>query len=129
MTAIVGNTYPVREKIKQLGGKWDAERKAWMVPDGRASEARSLVEHAPAEQRTPGKCAKCGRSCKPQYTLCYGCAQNARGKCAKCGDELDDWKKRHAIRLCLECRDGGSRAHGGQSYYDRSGNFVLGDDD
>ena len=27
-----GNTYPIREAIKSLGGKWDATRKVWIVP-------------------------------------------------------------------------------------------------
>lgn len=47
----------------------------------------------------PGICVNCGEPCNPRY------------------------------RRCLDCVDGGSRAHGGMSYYDRNGNFVLGDDD
>ena len=27
-----GNTYPIRAAIKKLGGKWDAEKKVWIVP-------------------------------------------------------------------------------------------------
>lgn len=27
-----GNTYPIRDAIKSLGGKWDAQRKVWIVP-------------------------------------------------------------------------------------------------
>lgn len=49
-------------------------------------------------------------------------------KCADCGGPV-----RGTYRYCYECglehRDGGSQAHGGQSYYDRNGRFVLGDDD
>lgn len=45
--AISGNTYPVKDKIKALGGRWDAERKAWMVPSERAEQARQLVAGAP----------------------------------------------------------------------------------
>jgi hypothetical protein len=48
---------------------------------------------------TPGRCVNCGEPCKPKY------------------------------RRCRNCVDGGGNAHGGQSYYDRNGNFVLGDDD
>lgn len=51
----------------------------------------------------PGKCSECGTPCNPKYRYCYSCG--------------------------LEHRDGGSMAHGGMSYYDRHGNFVLGDDD
>ena len=31
-TIWTGNTYPIRDAIKSLGGKWDANRKAWIVP-------------------------------------------------------------------------------------------------
>ena len=31
-TAWSGNTYPIRDAIKSLGGKWDATRKVWIVP-------------------------------------------------------------------------------------------------
>ena len=41
--AVTGNTYPVKDQIKALGGRWDAARKAWMVPANRADEARALA--------------------------------------------------------------------------------------
>jgi hypothetical protein len=31
-TIWTGNTYPIRDAIKSLGGKWDADRKCWVVP-------------------------------------------------------------------------------------------------
>lgn len=43
MTLITGNTYPVKDSIKKLGGRWDPVAKGWMVPDDKASEARALV--------------------------------------------------------------------------------------
>jgi hypothetical protein len=27
-----GNTYPIRDAIKSLGGRWDPQRKVWIVP-------------------------------------------------------------------------------------------------
>ena len=42
-TLITGNTYPVREKLKALGGKWDPRANGWMVPDSKAEEALSLI--------------------------------------------------------------------------------------
>ena len=51
------------------------------------------------------------------------------GTCCKCDGQLNDWERRHGVRCCADCRDGGGNAHGGMSYYDRHGNFVLGDDD
>ena len=43
MTAITGNTYPIRRELRAMGGEWDAAKKTWYVPDDRADEARSLL--------------------------------------------------------------------------------------
>lgn len=40
---ITGHTYPVRDQLKALGGRWDAAAKGWRVPAERASEARALA--------------------------------------------------------------------------------------
>ena len=40
---ISGNTYPVREGIKALGGRWNPNEKVWRVPADRAQEAQRLV--------------------------------------------------------------------------------------
>jgi hypothetical protein len=47
--AITGNTYPVRDQLKALGGKWDPAKKAWLVPAAKADEARRLVAAAPKQ--------------------------------------------------------------------------------
>ena len=102
---ISGNTYPVKDQLKALGGRWDAKHKAWMVPDDKVAEAQALVAGAPKDtgpRRSFGKCADCGGPSKGYYR-CYDCS--------------------------LEYRDGGSRHKGGMSYRDSNGNFVLGDDD
>jgi len=44
--AITGNTYPVKEQIKALGGRWNADQKAWMIPADKADAARKLVAGA-----------------------------------------------------------------------------------
>jgi hypothetical protein len=105
MTAITGNTYPVRDQLKALGGQWNAQDKAWMVPDDRAEEARRIVASAPQQtkrKRYHRSCAECGAPSRGYYR-CYTCS--------------------------LDYRDGGGMARGGASYYDRNGRFVLGDDD
>jgi len=43
MTAIIGNTYLIKDQLKRLGAKWDGDQKAWLVPDTRADEARALL--------------------------------------------------------------------------------------
>jgi hypothetical protein len=40
---ITGNTFPVKEQLKALGGRWDAAARGWRVPADRADEARRLV--------------------------------------------------------------------------------------
>lgn len=45
--AITGNTYPVKDQIKALGGRWNANQKAWMVPAEKTEAARKLVCGAP----------------------------------------------------------------------------------
>jgi hypothetical protein len=51
MVLITGNTFPVKDQIKALGGKWDADAKGWKVPADKADEARTLVSGAPVEKR------------------------------------------------------------------------------
>lgn len=108
---ITGNTYPVKDQLRALGGKWKPAEKAWDVPTDKAAEAQALVAGAPVAKRSSSYSAT-----KP------GC-------CCNCGDQLSAWERNHGVRRCIECRDGGGNAHGGMSYRDRNGNFVLGDDD
>src|SRR5438477_4355069 len=104
---ISGNTYPVRDQLKALGGRWNPDAKAWMVPIDHADEARFLVHDAPkATHKFRAKCADCGAPSKGYYR-CYDCN--------------------------LERKVGGSRRMGGQSYHYTDANgrrqFVLGDED
>jgi transcription elongation GreA/GreB family factor len=41
--AITGNTYPIKNQLKNVGGRWNAEQKAWMVPADKAAQAKALV--------------------------------------------------------------------------------------
>ncbi len=64
MVEIHGNTYPHREALKAMGGKWSAARGVWLVPDDKAEQAKALVGNS----KKPGcggvrafrKCATCG---------------------------------------------------------------------
>jgi hypothetical protein len=58
---ITGNTYPVREQLKALGGVWSQARKAWFVPEARAQEAQALVGQAKRTGRPGRHCATCGQ--------------------------------------------------------------------
>ena len=52
MGLITGNTFAVKDALKHLGGRWDAQAKGWQVPDERAEEAQALVDKA--TYRGPG---------------------------------------------------------------------------
>src|SRR6185503_1823109 len=43
LVPVEGNTYPVKEKLKALGARWNSASRCWMVPAERADEARTLV--------------------------------------------------------------------------------------
>lgn len=51
MTTITGNTYPVKERFKALGGRWNPNVNGWDVPDNKAEEAKKLVTEAPVSER------------------------------------------------------------------------------
>lgn len=82
---ITGNTYPVKDAIRALGGRWNPRLKGWMVPPERAEEARALVEAAPkqTQQQT---------NSRPRYRMsraeredleCELCGKN-KFKCGHC---------------------------------------------
>lgn len=70
--AITGNTYPVKEQLKALGGRWNGDQKAWMVPADKADTARKLVSGAPrAAYKAPyGAYAKRNNNSGGRWTGC-----------------------------------------------------------
>lgn len=47
MIEITGKTFAVREQIRILGGKWNADKKTWMMPVGpKAEKAQALANLA-----------------------------------------------------------------------------------
>jgi hypothetical protein len=71
---IVGNTYPVKDQIKALGGRWNAQARGWDVPETTAEAARKLVIPAvagttkPTSTRVVRTFRPCGYpGCNPNY--------------------------------------------------------------
>lgn len=64
LVAITGNTYPVKEQLKALGARWNADAKAWMVAPDKAEQAKAIVSGGSASKTTttfrPRKCSCCG---------------------------------------------------------------------
>ncbi|HWP38970.1 MAG TPA: hypothetical protein VNL18_15595 [Gemmatimonadales bacterium] len=44
--AVTGHTYPHREAIRRLGGRWDAQRKVWWIADAGMSR-QPHYDHRP----------------------------------------------------------------------------------
>jgi hypothetical protein len=73
---VTGNTYPVKDQLRAMGGTWDAHAKGWRVPADRYEDARAIVLTRPA-RRT-------GSRYGSRYTRFMGGAEvftNARGRC------------------------------------------------
>jgi hypothetical protein len=66
LVAITGNTYPVKDKLKALGARWDGEAKAWMVVPDKADQAKAIVAGAKPfsgqSSYRPSRCRECGCS-------------------------------------------------------------------
>lgn len=82
---ITGNTYPVKDALRAMGGRWDANAKGWRVPADRAPEAHKLVRGGsrPTQARTYRNCKVCHgpiRDCAHQQAMggmCGSCAYDA----------------------------------------------------
>ncbi len=81
MRMITGNTYPVKDALKAMGGRWNADKKAWMVPDEMAIQAQELVAQAPGKRSSyPRRQSRYGSS----YTRFNSGAEvftNRNGRC------------------------------------------------
>lgn len=93
LTKITGNTYPVKDQLRALGGRWNAADKCWEVPSDKADAAQKLVTNAPPAAKKeltssdiiaiavrkrggrPGVCSMCGGKCKYPYDECWDCKE------------------------------------------------------
>lgn len=84
---ITGNTYPVKEQIKALGGRWNRAAQGWEVPEANAEQAAKIVEEAgPVEARRDTPRRRWGRGSRygSTYTRFSSGAEvftNKRGRC------------------------------------------------
>ena len=64
MALITGNTFPVKDQLRALGGRWLPAQRAWLVPDAYAQKARDLVDLvAVLPDRAPGHSTRTCRIC------------------------------------------------------------------
>ena len=72
-TAVAGRTYPVRDVLRQAGGRWDPGRKAWVYASPEAAQAALARASGSGGPSSPGTCA-CGRAIRGSYPTCYRCS-------------------------------------------------------
>lgn len=80
--AITGETFPVKNRLKALGGKWDGELKAWLVPAAKADEARDIVAKRGKTDIRPTLRRLNGR----ESAYCWRCCQRIQTPGQRCGD-------------------------------------------
>ena len=81
MVAITGNTYPVKDRLREeCQAKWNPADKAWMVPEDQAERARAIVASVPAEKKRTFRRGGCrcdgrpgGYCCGRRDCQCYDC--------------------------------------------------------
>ncbi len=47
MVPVPGKTYDVKEKLKTIGARWNADKRVWMVHQSRLQEALDIVRKGP----------------------------------------------------------------------------------
>jgi hypothetical protein len=87
---ITGNTYPVKDSLRSLGGHWDPQAKGWRVPSTREAQARALVSGAPSSTYTR----------RPAHPS----SGSGSGTCRACHRTIRDAPHHRAMGgLCGEC--------------------------
>lgn len=78
MQLITGNTYPVKDRLKALGGRWNGRDRGWEVPDAEAELARSIVAEV-----TPANYVPRGGRVSNYFRFSSGevMYRNKRGRC------------------------------------------------
>lgn len=81
MKTITGNTYPVKEQIKALGGRWNSAAQGWDVPDEHADQAAAIVAAAGPSTYTPRPRFNRYRSNYTRFSSGAESYTNKRGRC------------------------------------------------
>lgn len=71
-----GNTYSVKDQIKQAGGIWDRDQKAWLMPD--AASLSTMQAAMPARQSQYSGAGRRSLPSRSRQPKCYGCGRSHR---------------------------------------------------
>ena len=91
LVPVIGNTYPVKDALKSLGARWNADKKCWMIAADKAAQATIIVN---GSRRTPANsrpartqsrsyggfwtCPTCGEEHTASVTRCWECGCGRR---------------------------------------------------
>ena len=50
---VEGNTFPVKDKLKSIGAKWDADARCWWIGTGKKADLDQMLTEMPAPIATP----------------------------------------------------------------------------
>lgn len=73
MFPILGNTYPVKDRLKAIGCRWNPDKKCWMAPPDKVAEATAIRDSAPAKTPYSGSRGNSG-------------FRSRRAECDDCGE-------------------------------------------
>jgi len=92
---ITGNTFPVKDALRALGGRWNAGRIGWEVPAAREAEARQLVAGAGPKTAAPslGRASRATGRVRAAWRPCGypGCNSNYCDDCDGLGGGRDSF--------------------------------------
>lgn len=100
---VLGNTFPIKSAIKDCGGHWDADRKAWWIGVGKKEELEKTIgsakpsEPKKSETTVMGKAEYNGRS---YYIVWMG--ETKHGESARLvtlDEKIDFWKLVSEIKI------------------------------
>ncbi len=79
---VTGNTYPVRQQMRDLGGVWNKQAQGWEIPAEKAATARAIVAGAPSSPRSRSS----RRNRFAGYTRFTGGGESYRNPRGRCED-------------------------------------------
>lgn len=78
---ITGNTYPVKDKLRLMGGRWNPDAQGWNIPADRADEARAIVAAAGPSTYVPKRRSYGRRSSYTRFSSGAEVYTNKKGRC------------------------------------------------
>jgi len=98
-----GDTFSLKDRIKSIGGKWDADRRAWWVGAVKAQQAQALVDtatSAPPPSNKPGDDTRIKAKVKYKGRTYYVIAEGSdRCRLTVLDGSIDFWADKNACEL------------------------------